>query len=183
MFDLVVLAGIDTIGETIREYIKSNLIPSWVSFVVQFSALVIMVVVILLVAYKPVKKMLAKRAEYVETNIRDSEIAKAEAEKSAVASKEALIASKKEAAEIVANAKVMAEDNMKASIEETQLEINKMKALAEEDIARSKEEAREEIRQEMVSVALAASEEVLKREVNQKDNARVVQDFIKDLDN
>ncbi len=180
MFDLV---GLGDIGEIISNYIKSNLIPSWVSFVVQFSALVIMVVVILIVAYKPVKKMLAKRADYVESNIRDSELAKAEAEKSVVASREALIASKKEAADIVANAKELAENNKKASIEETQLEINKMKALAEEDIARSKEEAREEIRAEMVSVALAASEEVLKREINQKDNARVVEDFIKDLDN
>ena len=47
---------------------------------------------------------------------------------------------------------------------------------------RSKEEAKEEIRQEMVSVALAASEEVLKREVNEKDNARIVENFIKDMD-
>ena len=58
-----------------------------------------------------------------------------------------------------------------------------MKALAEEDIERSKEEAKEEIRKEMVSIALSASEEVLKREVNEKDNARVVANFIKDLDN
>ena len=106
MFNLAVLAGLDTLGETIREYIRNSLIPSWVSFVVQFSALVIMLVVVITVAYKPVKKMLNKRAEYVETNIRDSEIAKAEAEKSVVASKEALIASKKEAAEIVANASI-----------------------------------------------------------------------------
>ena len=183
MFNLAVLAGLDTLGETIREYIRNSLIPSWVSFVVQFSALVIMLVVVITVAYKPVKKMLNKRAEYVETNIRDSEMAKAEAEKSVVASKEALIASKKEAAEIVANASIIAENNTKARLEATQLEINKMEALAEEDIARSKEEAKEEIRQEMVSVALAASEEVLKREVNQKDNKKVVEDFIKDLDN
>ena len=67
-------------------------------------------------------------------------------------------------------------------VEATQLEINKMKVMAEEDIARSKEEAKEEIRQEMVSVALEASKEVLKREVNEKDNSRLVMDFIKDMD-
>ena len=170
------------VGKQIEEYIKSSLIPSWVSFVVQFSALVIMVVVVILVAYKPVKKLLAKRADYVESNIRDSETAKAEAERNATATQEALIASKKEAAEIISNAKIMAQNNQQAAIEETQLEINKMKALAEEDIERSKVEAREEIRKEMVSVALAASEEILKREINEKDNSRVVEDFIKDLD-
>ena len=179
MLDLVMFTDI---GKTIEDYIKANLIPSWVSFVVQFSALVIMVIVILLVAYKPVKKLLAKRADYVESNIRDSEKAKAEAEQNASQSQETLIASKKEAAEIVAQAKVLADNNQKAAIEQTQLEINQMKQLAEEDIERSKEEAKEDIRREIVSVALAASEEVLKREVNEKDNKKVVEEFIEDLD-
>ena len=179
MLGLIVLADV---GKEIEEYIKSSLIPSWVSLVVQLAALIIMLVVVITLAYKPVKKMLAKRADYVESNIRESETAKAEAMKNATATQEALIASKKEAAEIISNAKVMAENNKQASIEATQLEINKMKALAEEDIERSKVEAREEIRKEMVSVALAASEEVLKREINEKDNSRVVEDFIKDLD-
>ena len=169
-------------GEQITKYISDNLINGWTSFLVQFLALVIMVIVVFFVAYKPVKKMLAKRADYVETNIRDSEMAKAEAEKNISASEERLIASKKEAAEIVATARLTAEKNQKEMIEQTQQEINKMKTLAEEDIARSKEEAKEEIRQEMVSVALAASEEVLKREVNEKDNARIIEDFIKDID-
>lgn len=180
MLNSVVLADI---GQTIKDYINKNLIPSWVSFVVQFSALVIMMLVVFFVAYKPVKKMLTKRADYVEQNIKDSESAKAEAEKNIIASEERLIASKKEASEIVATAKVNAQNTQKEILEQTQLEVNKMKAQAEEDIARSKVEAKEEIRKEMVSVALAASEEVLKREINEKDNTRVVENFIKDLDN
>lgn len=179
MPNLVVL---DNVGDVIKEYISKNLIPNWASFVVQLSALVIMILVVFFVGYKPVSKMLKKRADYVENNIRDSEIAKAEAEKNAQESREMIIASKKEASEIVANAKVLATDNQKAIIEETNEEVKRMKIQAEEDIERSKEEAKEAIRQEMVSVALAASEEVLKREVNEKDNARIVEDFIKDMD-
>ena len=179
MFDLVILADI---GKVIEDYIKNALIPNWVSFVVQFAALVIMVIVVICVAYKPVKKVLTKRADYVESNIRDSEKAKAEAERNAVATQEALIASKKEAAEIIAEAKETAKSNQQSMIEETQLAINKMKSLAQEDIENAKQEAREEVRQEMISVALMASEEVLKREINEKDNARVVSEFIKDLD-
>ena len=179
MPSLVVLANV---GEVIKEYINKNLIPNWASFVVQFAALVIMIIVVFFVAYKPVSKMLKKRADYVENTIRDSEIAKAEAEKNAQESREMIIASKKEASEIVANAKVVATDNQRAILEETNEEVRKMKLQAEEDIERSKQEAKESIRQEMVTVALAASEEVLKREVNEKDNARIVEDFIKDMD-
>lgn len=177
MFNLVTLAEID-----VGDYITENLIPNWVSFVCQLGALIVMIIVIFFVAYKPVKKMLKKRSDHIEEEIRQAEEAKALALKNASQSEEAVIASKKQAAEILANAKVQAEDNSRAMIEETQAEINKMRSLAEEDIARSKEDAKEEIRQEMVSVALAASEEVLKREVNQKDNARLVENFIKDMD-
>ena len=120
--------------------------------------------------------------DYLREDVVASCLSQEEALKNASQSEETIIASKKEAASIIAQAKETAEDNKRAMIEETQLEINKMKSLAEEDIARSKEEAKEEIRQEMVSVALAASEEVLKREVNEKDNARIVENFIKDMD-
>ncbi len=177
MFNLVSLASID-----VGEYIQKNLIPNWVSFVCQLGALIVMILVIFFVAYKPVRKMLKKRSDYIEDNIRQAEEAKAEALKNASQSEETIIASKKEAANIIAQAKETADNNSRTMIEETQNEINKMKSLAEEDIARSKEEAKEEIRQEMVSVALAASEEVLKREVNEKDNARIVENFIKDMD-
>ena len=179
MPNLVVL---DSVGETIKKYISENLIPSWSSFVVQLAALVILIVVVLVVAYKPMKKMLAKRADYIENNIRESEIAKAEAERNAQESQEMIIASRKEAADIVANAKSLAIDTQKATLEETQLEVHRMKSQAQEDIERSKIEAKEEIRQEMVSVALAASEEILKREVNEKDNARIVENFIEEID-
>ena len=177
MFNLVTLADMN-----VGDYIRENLIPNWVSFVCQLGALIVMILVIFFVAYKPVRKMLQKRADYVEENIRQAEEAKAEALKNASQSEETIIASKKEAANIIAEAKLTADNNSRAMLEETRLEINKMKSLAEEDIARSKEEAKEEIRQEMVSVALAASEEVLKREVNEKDNARIVKDFIKEMD-
>lgn len=169
-------------GKKISEDITHKLIPSWVSFVVQLSALIIMIIVGFFVAYKPVKKLLQKRADYVENNIRESEVAKAEADKNVTTSQEMIIASKKEAADIVANARMNAENIKREKEEETVLEINKMKALAEEDIENSKEEAKEEIRREMISVALSASEEILKREINEKDNARIVEDFIKEID-
>lgn len=178
MLSPMVYSGLETIAEDIGH----KLIPNWVSFVVQLAALIVLLVVGFLVAYKPVKKLLKKRADYVEENIRQSEIAKAEAEKNASKAQEMVLSSKKEAAEIVAEAKANAETLKKEKEEEAVLEINKMKALAEEDIERSKEEAKEEIRREIVSVALSASEEVLKREINEKDNSRIVEDFIKEID-
>ena len=55
-----------------------------------------------------------------------------------------------------------------------------MKREADEDIIKSKQDALEEIQKEMVSIALDASKEVLKREVSEEDNKRLLEEFIKE---
>lgn len=158
--------------------ISKKLIPSWTSFVIQFVALVILLIVVFIFAYKPVKKILQKRADYVEKNIRDSEENKAIAEKNVVQSEEGLLASKKQAAFIIESANEQANREYALSVEQTKLEIQKMKKEAQEDIERSRQIVLDQIHDEMVEVALSASSEILKREVNSKDNARLAKEFI-----
>ena len=56
------------IGETIGT-IGQKLIPSWISFVIQLTSFLILLLVVFFIAYKPVKKMLKKRADYIENEI------------------------------------------------------------------------------------------------------------------
>ena len=56
-----------------------------------------------------------------------------------------------------------------------------MKKQAEIDIERAKEDAKQDIRNEMVNVAISASEEILKREVDNADNKRLAEEFIDQL--
>ena len=51
----------------------NKLIPNWTSFVAQLGALIVMIIVVILIGYKPIKKMLKKRQDYVESSIRDAE--------------------------------------------------------------------------------------------------------------
>ena len=53
---------------------------------------------------------------------------------------------------------------------------------AKEEIAQEIEASKDEVHKEIVSVALDASKKVLSREVNSKDNEKLIDDFIKDLD-
>ena len=68
-----------------------------------------------------------------------------------------------------------------ALIAQAKDEVVMMKKDAEKDIERAKEEALQDIRNEMVKVALGASEEILKREVDNDDNKRLAEDFINRL--
>ena len=63
----------------------------------------------------------------------------------------------------------------------TQEEVKKMKQDAENDIARMESEAQEQIKKEIVSVALDASKELLGREVSSKDNDRLLKEFIEEI--
>lgn len=163
------------------EAFKEKLFPNWVSFVVQLSALLVLILVFILFAYKPVKKILTKRQDYIENNIKEAEKSKAVWQENELKSKEMVLSSERTAADIVAGAKVDAQKERAAILESTQLEVNKMKEDAKNDIARMESEAQEEIRKEIVSVALSASKELLGREVSSKDNDRLLNEFIEEI--
>ena len=63
-------------------------------------------------------------------------------------------------------------------MEEARSEVKDMKIAAEQDIEQAKQDALNDIRKEMVNVALTASKEILKREVDSEDNTKLAEDFI-----
>ena len=159
----------------------SKLIPNWPSFVAQLGALLVLILVVIVFAYKPVKKIVEKRQDYIEKNIKDAEEAKANWQENETKSKATVLASNRAAADIVAEAKKEAEQEKAKILEEASIEVEKMKKDAENDIARMEKEAEESIRQEMVSIALDASKELLGREVDSSDNSRLIEEFIEEV--
>ena len=69
---LKVLSNMDNIGETMKS-IADKLIPNWLSFVIQFSSFIILLLVVFFLAYKPVKKMLKKRQDYIQEEIEQAQ--------------------------------------------------------------------------------------------------------------
>ncbi len=177
----LVLADLKAWGEQIGDTIRNNLIPSWVSFIMQVVAFIILLIVVVFVAYKPVKKMLKARQDYIEKEISDAEKSKAEAAINLTQSQETILASKKQASEIIENAQLEAKRQQEEIILNASKEVEKMKKMAEEDIQRSRQEALDDIQKEIVEVALLTSSEILKREVNSKDNTRLAEEFIEKL--
>lgn len=161
----------------------SKLVPDggWPNFVAQLGALIVMIVVVLIFAYKPVKKIVEKRQNYIEENIRKAEEDKALAKENELKSQEMVLASTRTAADIVADAQKEAQKERNAILEQAALEAEQMRIQAENDIVRMEKEAQEEIRKEMVDVALAASKELLGREVDSDDNNRLIEEFIEDV--
>ncbi|MCQ2814765.1 MAG: F0F1 ATP synthase subunit B [Bacilli bacterium] len=179
MINLVFLEGISRPSE---EDFISKLIPNWVSFLAQILALLVLIVVVIIFAYKPVKKIINTRQNYIEDNIKSSEQAKANALQNETKSEEKILASNKLADSIITTAQRQALQERNKIITETEVMVKKMKDDAEVEIERSKLEAKEEIRKEMVDVALLTSSEILKRNITDEDNEKLANDFIKEID-
>ena len=162
-----------------QESFYSKLIPNWVSFLTQFLALIVLLIVVTIFAYKPVKKIIKKRQDFIENNIKESEKNKNIALENKTKSEEMIVESNKKANEIISDANKAAMVEREKVINETNDIIKKMKLDAEKDIEKAKVDAEEEIRKEMISIALSTSEEILKREVNSEDNEKLAEDFIK----
>lgn len=177
---LKMLSNMDNIGETMKS-IADKLIPNWLSFVIQFSSFIILLLVVFFFAYKPVKKMLKKRADFIQEEIDQAQKNHAEAVEQTKEAKKLLSDSKAEASLIIENATKKGEEKYEAMMLEAKEEVKEMKLAAQEDIEQAKVDALNDIRNEMVNVALTASKEILKREVDEKDNTRLAEDFINRL--
>ena len=176
----VVLSNMENIGETIKT-ISEKLVPNLLSFVIQFLSFAILLVVVFVFAYKPVKKILKKRADFVENEIKEARENNLTAQRSVDEAKEIVASSKVQASAIIQKAEQQGQEQYDALIAKAKDEVIEMKKDAEKDIERAKEEALQDIRNEMVKVALGASEEILKREVDNDDNKRLAEDFINRL--
>ena len=177
---LHLLSNMDGISETMKS-IQEKLIPNLLSFVIQLASFVVLLLIVFFVAYKPVKKMLAKRADHIQEEIDQAEKNHALAVEETKEAKQVLAKSKEEASEIIAHAQKQGETKYEEMMQEAALEVKQMKLDAEKDIERAKEDALQDIRNEMVNVALAASKEILKREVDTEDNVKLAKDFINRL--
>ena len=176
----VVLSNMENIGETIKT-ISEKLVPNLLSFVIQFLSFAILLVVVFVFAYKPVKRILKKRADFVENEIKEARENNLTAQRSVGEAKEIVASSKVQASAIIQKAEQQGQEQYDALIAQAKDEVIMMKKDAEKDIERAKEEAIQDIRNEMVKVALGASEEILKREVDNDDNKRLAEDFINRL--
>ena len=174
------LSNMSNIGEVIKT-ISEKLVPNLLSFVVQFLSFLVLILAVFILAYKPVKKILKKRADYIENEIKEARDNNLEAQKNVDEAKEIVASSKLQASEIIKSAEKQGQERYDRMLASANDEIVEMKKDAEKDIERAKQEAIEDIRNEMVNIALSASEEILKREVDTDDNKRLAEDFINRL--
>lgn len=150
--------------------------------VINLSAFVILLVIVFIVGYKPVVKAMKARGDAIEAQVREAK-ENLEIAKQASENKDALIEEgKQEASKIIEKAKKQAEEQADRIVLEAKEDASKIRQKADEDIAIAKEKSKQEVKKEIVDVAIEASTVLLGREVDKEDNRRLVDDFVSSLE-
>ena len=185
LVSLFVLTSCDTdqFGKELADNIEAKLIPNLWAFLVQLIALFIMIFIVVKFAYKPVAKFLAARRELLKNEVEDTHRLNEEAKANLSSSEAELADTRRKADEIINEATLEATKTKNEILEKANEEAFETRNKALQDIERAKSKATKEVRDEIVDVAFNASEKILEREVNSKDNTKIVDDFIKDIEN
>ena len=161
----------EKIGTTI-----ANMLPNLYITLMQLALFILVAVLFIWLVYKPLKKKLKQRSDYIEKNIKDSE------ENKTIKSNQMIIDSQKKAGEIIANAQKVAENKASTLQQELSESIEKQKTQATKDIEDQKRKMISDAKSEIVEAAIETSKEILGREVKKEDNDKFVDDFLKEFE-
>ncbi len=161
------------IGDAVAE-----IMPTPIVMITTFISLMVLVIILTKFAYKPVKKSIDARKEYLEnhikqteenTKISDSKIEEADLllneakAKSTRILEEAAIEGTSKSIEILTKAKRTTDDLMSETRKEIEFE---------------KRAALDGVKNEMIDVAFEAAQKLLDKELDEKTNKKIIKDFI-----
>jgi len=162
------------------EDVINKLIPNGIwPLITQLLTTIVLFIIVYNLAYKPVRQLLDKRATYIKRNIddslRDQKLAHAKLSEAERKMQQAKLDSQR----LVSSTQEEISASRAEALEQTKDQIRRLKLQADEDILLAQEQAKDDIRKEIVAVAIEASKRVLERELSQDDHEKVVDDFIR----
>ena len=178
---LLTSCSTDELGNSLSDSIEAKLIPNIWAFLVQLLAFIVLIIVVTKFAYKPVRKYLDKRSQILNDERIEAEELKQKAKENFYESEKKLAEVRDNASKIIDEAREKGKSERETILKEANLEAQKVKANAYKTIEEEKSKAQKEIKEDIVDVAFSMTSKLLEREVNTKDNEKLVDDFVKDL--
>jgi len=152
------------------------------TIIAQILNFLILVVILRAVAYKPVARLLQQRSDKIRDTLEKAEADRKAAEQTLTQYKNQLADAQKKAQDIIQKANVTARQEHDTAVEETRREIERMKQNAQAEIESERNRAFAEMKSQIVTLSLAAAGKVVSKNLDTKENDKLVNDFINGLD-
>lgn len=177
---LLTSCSVDNASQDITDTIN-DAIPNLYVTLAQIGAFIVMVLIVIFFGYKPIKKKLDARREYVKKNLDDSDKHLKETKKKEKEAEDIITASRIQANSIVEKARKQAIEEKNQMLDEAEKAIALKKLQDEKELKDKEQKMIKDNRDKIISTALDASKEILKREIKEEDNKKIVDDFIDKL--
>ena len=161
--------------------VGNRIFPQIQDVLTQLLATLVIVLLLAKFLWKPAKKYIDARKNYVASNIEEAAKRNEEAGKLLAVAQERIDNSESEAAEIVKNAKKEAQAEADKIIESANRTAKDRIEQANLEIESAKRQSLEDMRKEIIDVAMLAATKVVEREIDAKDNEKFLKDFVKEV--
>ena len=152
------------------------------TLIAQIINFLILVAILTKVAYKPLMQALADRQAKIADSLETAEKEKQAAEKLRQEYLAQLTEARTQAQAIVDKAAKLAEQTKEEMLKEAREESARLLKATQEEIARERERAIAELKGEVVTLAVAAASKIIAQNMDETANAKIVDDFINNLD-
>ncbi len=166
------------VNEKLDIKVAENLFPTWPTIVASLIALVILLLILTKLVYKPVKNMYEKRQEYVQNNIDSSKNQLLVAHQEREQASEELLLARNRAEAIIEEANKVAESIKMQSVIEAKDTASNIIDSAKISIEEQKNQFYAQSKKMIVDVALKAASKVMEKEVDQKTHQKLIKEFI-----
>jgi F-type H+-transporting ATPase subunit b len=142
---------------------------------------VALLVILTKVAWKPILGMLDERERTIKESLDKAEKARIEAEKTLASQTEILDAARKEAQDIVAQARKSAQEAREEIVVKARSEADQLLQRAKREIELSRDKAIEEIRDLSVDLAMTVTQKLIGKTLNKEDHQKIIQESLSKL--
>ncbi|MFN2349640.1 MAG: F0F1 ATP synthase subunit B [Thioalkalivibrio sp.] len=128
--------------------------------------------------WPPIIQAMQERQKKIADGLAAAERGKHEQQLAEDKAKQVLHEAKQQANEIISQAQKRANELVEASKDTARQESDRIKASAQTEIEQEVHRAREELRKQVGTIAVAGAERILKKEVDPKAHDQVIQDLV-----
>jgi F-type H+-transporting ATPase subunit b len=160
-----------------------NLGLSWQAMLFYAINLVILILVIRFLVYKPVKKIIDKRKEHLEYLFAENERLNKEALEQKINHEKELQQTRQEVAKLTEEMTKNAQTKSRQIIEEAQRKAQEIIEKTRKEIEEEKARAISACKEQASVMAMEIARQIVQRELNEQDNQKLIEEALKEWEN
>jgi len=148
---------------------------NWHGLLSQFISFGILLVLLLVLAYKPITKMLDERSKKVKDSMDQAELIKQQTAKTEQMVQEQLSQARRQGQDLVAQAAQIGERLREEARQQARQDAEAIVARARTEIQTEREETIAKLREEFVEIAIQAAEKVINKALDKETHRQLIQ--------